>query len=182
MAMNSEYINSMKEWDLEDIVDHVKSTHHAYLKANFPVIVRLLEKLVAKYPNKYPELKEIHDIFVDFTDDLSRHLVKEEEILFPYFEKLGSYLNNPKAFEPAFFGSLQKPVQVMEEEHDDEHIVIEKVKKLSNNYTPPADADPSHKMLYFKLKEFEDDINIHHTIENEILFAKAEEAEKILKV
>ena len=68
--MNSEYINSMKEWDLEDIVDHVKSTHHAYLKANFPVIVRLLEKLVAKYPNQYPELKESHDIFVDFTDCL----------------------------------------------------------------------------------------------------------------
>ncbi len=180
--MNAEYINSMKEWDLEDIVDHVKSTHHAYLKANYPVIVRLLGKLVDKYPNKYPELREINEIFTDFTDDLARHLVKEEEILFPYFERLGSYLNNPNAYEPAFFGSLHKPVQVMEEEHDDEHIVIEKIKKLTNNYTPPADADPSHKMLYFKLKEFEEDIDIHHTIENDILFAKAEEAEKKLNV
>ena len=182
MAKNTAYINSMKEWDLEDIVDHVKSTHHAYLKANYPIIVGLLEKLMEKYPKKYPEIKEIHEIFVEFTDDMSRHLVKEEEILFPYFKKLGKYLNDPKSYEPAFFGSLKKPVKVMEGEHDDEHAIIEKIKQLSNNYTPPADADPTHKMLYFKLKEFQEDIDLHHTIENDILFAKAEEAEKKLNV
>ena len=55
---------------------------------------------------------------------------------------------------------------------------MDEIKKLTNNFTAPADAEPSIHFLYFKLKEFDDDMEVHHEIENHILFKKASEIEK----
>ena len=78
MAKNTEYINSMKEWDLEDIVDHVKSTHHAYLKANYPIIVRLLEKVMEKNRTWDLMTKENPDGAVLVTTKKFGNLVKDK--------------------------------------------------------------------------------------------------------
>ena len=68
----------------------------------------------------------------------------------------------------------------MEEDHDDSHNIMDEIKKLTNNFTAPTDAPPSIHFLYFKLKEFDDDMEVHHEIENHILFKKASEIEKEL--
>ena len=179
MVNTAQYIESLKSWDLEDLVDHVMNTHHAYLKANYPLILKLMDKLDGK-TSEDETLKKIKELFTDFTDDLARHLVKEEEILFPYFKKLGASKNAGSTVEQATFGNLQKPIELMEEEHDDSHDVFDQIKELTNGFQAPKDAEPSLHFLYFKLKEFDDDMEVHHMLENDILFTKASELEKEL--
>ena len=110
---HNEYVKALEAWNLEDIVEHVENTHHAYLKANFPLIHRLIDKLRVAYPEK-TEYQEIHELFTEFTDDLARHLIKEEEILFPYFKQLGKSVRDHSKVEPAIFGKLRKPIEIME--------------------------------------------------------------------
>jgi regulator of cell morphogenesis and NO signaling len=176
MSKNKNYISSLKAWNLDDLVDHVLNTHHAYLKANYPLIHQLIDKLISQEPGNETAQK-INKLYSHFTSDLARHLIKEEEILFPYFKTLGQ-IKDKESFEPASFGSLPKPIEMMENEHDDSHTQFEQIKKITNNFTPDQGASPVTHSLYFKLKEFDDDMEIHHELENEILFAKAREIEE----
>lgn len=166
----------LKSWNLDDLVDHVMNTHHAYLKANYPLILKLMEKLDGK-TKEDDVIKKINILFKQFTDDLALHLVKEEEILFPYFKRLGESKLAGKTIEPATFGNLKRPIEMMEEDHDDSHDIMGKIKELTNNFTPLPDAEPSIHFLYFKLKEFDEDMEIHHELENHILFKKASDIE-----
>jgi len=47
------------------------------------------------------------------------------------------------------------------------------IRKLSDNYEPPADACTTFKLTYHELKEFESDLHQHIHLENNILFPKA---------
>ena len=71
---------------------------------------------------------------------------------------------------------------MMEEEHDDSQDIMGKIKEITNNFTADKDADPSIHFLYFKLQEFDQDLEAHHELEDNLLFKKASELEKELKI
>ena len=62
---------------------------------------------------------------------------------------------------------------MMEMEHISAGNSMAAIKKLSNDYTPPIDACNTYRVLFGKLKEFEDDLHQHINLENNILFPKA---------
>lgn len=178
---SKDYVKALESWNLEDIVDHVENTHHAYLKANFPLIHRLIDKLIDADP-KNKDFKKVKTLFTEFTDDLARHLIKEEEILFPYFKRLAKSAKDHSELEPATFGKLNKPIEIMENEHDSSHDIIDKIKALCNNFEAQATDDPVVHSLYYKFKEFDTDLHVHHEVENGLLFSKAQEIEEKLGV
>lgn len=180
MIQSEEYFEMLKSWNLDDLVDHIMNTHHAYLKANYPLILKLIDKLEGTTQGEV--IKQIKVLFTEFTDDLAIHLVKEEEVLFPYFIKLAESKLEGSKIEAASFGTLSRPIEMMEEEHDDSHDIMDKIKELTNNFTASQDAEPSIHFLYFKLKEFDDDLETHHEIENNLLFTKASVLEKELEI
>jgi len=180
MIQSEEYFEMLKSWNLDDLVDHIMNTHHAYLKANYPLILKLIDKLEGTTQDGV--IKQIKTLFTEFTDDLAIHLVKEEEVLFPYFKKLAESKSAGSKVEAATFGTLSRPIEMMEEEHDDSHDIMDKIKELTNNFTAPQDAEPSIHFLYFKLKEFDDDLETHHELENNLLFTKASVLEKELEI
>jgi regulator of cell morphogenesis and NO signaling len=51
---------------------------------------------------------------------------------------------------------------------------------LTNDYTPPSNACVSHKVTFSKLRELDNDLMQHMHLENNILFPRAIEMEKIL--
>jgi regulator of cell morphogenesis and NO signaling len=67
----------------------------------------------------------------------------------------------------------------MRHEHDTEGERFRRIAALSNNYTPPDDACTTYKVAYSMLKEFEQDLHLHIHLENNILFPKAIELEKL---
>ncbi len=180
MIQSEEYFDMLKSWNLDDLVDHIMNTHHAYLKANYPLILKLIDKL--DYKTQSDVIREIKLLFTEFTDDLAIHLVKEEEVLFPYFKKLAVSKSLGSKVEPSNFGTLSKPIEMMEDDHDDSHDIMDKLKELTNNFTAPQDADPSVHFLYFKLKEFDEDLEMHHELEDKLLFTKASILEKELEI
>jgi regulator of cell morphogenesis and NO signaling len=85
-----------------------------------------------------------------------------------------------KKIETPHFGTVENPVAMMKEEHDNEGVRFRKIAELSHNYTPPKDACSTYSVTFALLKEFEADLHLHIHLENNILFPKALQMEKEL--
>jgi regulator of cell morphogenesis and NO signaling len=58
---------------------------------------------------------------------------------------------------------------------------LAKIRALSGDYEAPAGACPSYKGLYHGLQEFERDLHHHVHLENNILFPRALEMDRMLQ-
>ncbi len=112
-----------------------------------------------------PELNVIRDRVDELITELSVHMKKEERILFPYIKQLAS----SDGKRPGGFSSVMQAISVMEHDHDIAGALIEEIRQISNDYTTPVNACNSFKFLHHKLKEFQDDLNMHIHLENNIL-------------
>jgi regulator of cell morphogenesis and NO signaling len=68
----------------------------------------------------------------------------------------------------------------MEHEHENAGNLMHEINMLTNSYEAPADACTTFNILYKELAEFEKDLHVHIHLENNILFPKAIELEKVL--
>ncbi len=167
-------------WNIDFLADYILNTHHQYVKRAIPVIYEYTQKVASVHGDRHPEALTIAELFLTVSDELNRHMCKEEDILFPYVKHLSIAEKNGMLVESPSFGTVKGPISIMEHEHDEVGKLLEKIKALSNNYTPPADACTTYKLAYSKLQEFENDLHKHVHLENNILFPKAIELEKRL--
>jgi regulator of cell morphogenesis and NO signaling len=134
---------------------------------------------VAKvHGDRHPEAIEVAEIFKRLGKDLSLHLMKEENILFPFVKELVHKRKQSAGTSFATFDSISTPTQMMETEHEQAGEDMASIRTLTNNYSLPADVCTSYTILYKKLQEFENDLFNHVHLENNILFPKAIELEK----
>ena len=77
--------------------------------------------------------------------------------------------------------TLRKPIEeVMIKEHDITGSALHRLRKITNNYTPPEKACITHKITFSKLKELDKDLVQHIHLESNILFPKAIKMEQEL--
>ncbi|QEC69204.1 iron-sulfur cluster repair di-iron protein [Panacibacter ginsenosidivorans] len=168
------------DWSLDFLADYIVNTHHSYVKKSLPEIQGYAAKVAQVHGDKHPELLAIHQLVEEIKAELSAHMIKEENILFPYIKELVTSKNNAQTMHVAHFGTIQNPIAMMEMEHELVGKNLEEIRTLSNNYALPQDACASYSLLYRMLDEFEDDLHTHVHLENNILFPKALEFEKQL--
>lgn len=168
-------------WNVSFLVDYILNTHHKYVKQAIPVIYDYTQKVARVHGDRHPEAIAIAEKFLFVTDELNRHICKEEDVLFPYIKHLAIAHDNGMKVEASPFGTVEAPISAMEDDHDLVGKMMEEIRILANNYVPPADACATYKLSYLKLKEFEDDLHKHIHLENNILFPKAAELEKQLQ-
>src|SRR5262249_15868222 len=68
---------------LNQLIDNIVGTHHAYVKQELPRLQQLLHKVLSVHGKAHPELAKIRDVFQGMADELTAHMMKEERILFP---------------------------------------------------------------------------------------------------
>ena len=158
---------------LGNLIEHIVTTHHVYVKQEIPRLQQLLHKVVSVHGKTHPELGQIQQIFHAMSDELTSHMMKEENILFPHIVALENAISNGRPKPRPMFGTLSNPVRMMELEHDSAGAAIKSISELSGNYTPPDEACFSYKTLYSALKDFESDLHQHVHLENNILFPRA---------
>lgn len=168
-----------KSWPLDLLVDYIEKRHHRYVEQKIPEIKPFLAKVVRVHGERHPELKEIETLFLDSAGELTKHMKKEELILFPFIKDLvKSKSSGEGTFAP--FGTVQNPISMMMSEHDVEGERFRQIAALTDNYTPPADACNTYRVTFSLLQEFEDDLHTHIHLENNILFPKSIELESEL--
>ena len=154
---------------LNELTQHIVSTHHAYLRQELPRLEFLTQKVVNAHGERHVALQQVHHIFMNLKADMEAHMRKEEEILFPMCQQLDSATEIPEFH----CGSLRHPIAVMLREHDDAGVALETMRQLTQNYTPPADACNTYRAMLVSLAQLEADMHQHVHKENNILFPRA---------
>ena len=170
-----------KSWPLDLLADYVEKKHHRYVENKVPIIKQYLDKICKVHGKHHPELFKINELFIESSNELTKHMKKEELILFPFIRKMVASKENGTDLPAPHFGSVENPVEMMMHEHTAEGERFREIEELSSKYTPPSEACNTYRVSFAMLKEFEQDLHLHIHIENNILFPKSIELEKELK-
>jgi regulator of cell morphogenesis and NO signaling len=165
-----------RDWQIQPLaalIAHIQNTHHKYTREELARLQPLFEKVCAVHGKNHPELLEIQESFRNLAQELSAHMMKEEMILFPYISTIEGVVARSETIARPPFGSIRKPVSMMEHEHNSAGNTLRAMRQASNGYSAPADSCVSYKTLYTALAMFEADLHQHIHLENNILFPRA---------
>jgi regulator of cell morphogenesis and NO signaling len=162
---------------LAELTKHIRERHHQYVRDAIPRLRGLLAKIREKHGSKHRELGEIEKLFGDVAREMTSHMQKEEQILFPFIDAMERAANGSGAVEPPFFQTVKNPIYSMMQEHDNAGELLRQIREQSSGFKAPADACTSYQAAYQGLEEFEKDLHLHVHLENNILFPRAVEME-----
>jgi len=157
-----------KEWrtaPLADIIDHIIVRYHDRHREQLPELIYQATKVERVHADKPNVPKGLTKYLTMLHEELSSHMMKEEQILFPMIKQgMGSHATGP--------------ITVMESEHDEAGELLEVIKHTTNNVTPPPEACTTWKAMYNGINELIDDLMNHISLENNVLFPRALAGEK----
>jgi regulator of cell morphogenesis and NO signaling len=161
------------QWPVARLVDHIVAAHHDYVRVALPRIAGYLAKLAQVHGARHPELAQVAAEFEVMGRDLLQHMRKEEHVLFPYIRDL----EGPARPGPSPFGTVENPIRMMEREHEEAGAQLREIRRLTSDYTAPADGCTTYRVCFEELAHFERDLHRHVHLENNILFPKAVQLE-----
>ena len=159
---------SWVDLDPPALVDHIVSTHHAYLHEELPLLDALAAKVLGVHGERHPELAEVRTLVGEIYADLKPHLLKEERVLFPAIRELA------RGRSEFPFGPIANPVRMMRFEHDRAGELLSALRRATGGYDVPVDGCASFRSLYERLAALELDTHVHIHKENHVLFPAAE--------
>lgn len=183
-AVGSGPTSASADWQampLRVLIRHILETHHVYTRMAIETVRALSEKVANRHGAHHPEVMKVRDLAFALTDELGPHLMKEEQILFPYVEELELAANGMGPAPQGCFPTVQSPIYVMMMEHESAGEVLAELRKVTNEYALPADACLSFRALYEQMMQFEADLHQHIHLENNVLFPRAIKLEQTVQ-
>ena len=171
-----------RDWNagpLSELIDHILDTHHAYLRTELPRLAQMLAQVIEKHGENHPEsLPALDETYTGLKKELTDHMWKEENVLFPLVKELERSQSSGSGAGPQRM-PVSAPIMVMEQEHE-AAAAMREMRRLTGDYTPPEDACNTYRALLDGLQRFEADTHQHIHLENNILFPKAIELQESL--
>jgi len=164
-------VPSPRDWaqaPLADLIQHIVATHHDYLREELPRLELLLDKVLRAHGERHPELGRVGELYRALAADLAPHMIKEEQILFPFITQMEQGQSGSSCF-----GTVQSPIRVMEMEHEAVGALLAELRELTGAYTVPADGCATFRALYDGFEVLEQDLHLHIYLENQILHPRA---------
>ena len=162
---------------LAALAQHIVEKHHSFTAAETTRLEALFVKVCGVHGERHPELHGMQTKFTELADELRTHMLKEENILFPYLAAMERAVREKEPVPRAMFGSVKNPVRAMMQDHDSAGEALRALRAASYSYSLPEDACSSYRELYRSLEAFEADLHTHVHLENNILFPRALEME-----
>jgi regulator of cell morphogenesis and NO signaling len=168
------------ELSLSRLIQHIVRLHHQDIRQDLPRLVELVHAVAEKHAKRAPGLGEVEKLIAELHVDLSEHIGKEEQVLFPYIAQLHD--EPPMAFRPpqAGFSRVGQPVFIMVQEHEREKLIVAKLRQLTDDLKPPVWACSAFVALYSGLRAFAERFQEHIRLENDVLFPRAMHMEETL--
>lgn len=172
---------NFSEWDIVFLIDYIVNVHHSFLRMTLVETQELLKDFSKEHIKKFsylPELEKSVDLMVK---RIMPSMQQEEEVIFPYIRQIAHAHKHREPYASLFIRTLRKPVEeIMFKGHKTVTSIIDSIRKLTNNYTIPEKACLSHKVVFSRLKELDNDLMQHLTLEDTILFPQVMAIEKEL--
>ena len=165
---------------LTDLADHIATWHHAYFREQLPRLGVLLDKVAARHGRRHPHLFDLQQIYRQFSDQLLKHLMREELAVFPSIRALDDASGLPQSMCECFVSGIRHTIQVMRDEHRDLTRLLANMRKLTFGFWPPGDATREYRELLDSLEGLESDLKRGIHKEDDLLFPCAATAEDSL--
>ena len=162
---------SARDWrgdDLKTMASNIVSMYHEYTRQELATLTPLANKVLGVHGQRRPELADVVTLVDALSADMLPHMLKEEQILFPYVGQLEA-----GTAPTPFFGTVKNPVRMMMLEHDRVGELLATLRTVTNEYALPEGACFSYRELYRRLAEFEVRTHEHIHIENNLFFPRA---------
>jgi regulator of cell morphogenesis and NO signaling len=117
-------------------------------------------------------MQEVFQLFGTLQQEMDSHMQKEELVLFPRIKDVEKAIQQKEFSAALNVGYISQPIHMMEMEHEEAGSLMAEIHKLTNAYTPPADACTTFRTSLAELKAFEEDLHRHVHLENHILFPR----------
>ncbi len=173
--------DDLHDWSastLEKLVNHIVTTHHEYVRQEIPRLQTILEKVEAVHGKNHPQVTTVRGLFLELAQEMIAHMMKEEEVLFPYVIWMEKAVEAGRPAPPAFFGSVRNPTANMVQEHEAAGQLLQDIRKQCDDFRVPEGVCPTYRAMYQGLEDFERDLHQHVHLENNILFPRALQTEK----
>jgi regulator of cell morphogenesis and NO signaling len=157
---------------LRDLVRHIVARHHEYTRKALDRLDRLSAGLAATGYDKNIELLRVRRLLQAMDWDLRPHLMKEEETLFPYIERL-DVGGRGRRHVSAPSGGAAHFIRMMLHEHVHVETSLRELRSQTQGYTVPAHTGLAWRALYAGLQELERDLIEHIQLETNVLFPRA---------
>lgn len=165
---------------LQRLIQHIVRLHHRSVRQQLPPLVALAGELASRQGEHTPELIAIAQLMDELQGELLAHIEKEENVLFPYI----AYLDQPSGMAAPtgsnFFRRVSQPVRMMMHDHESAARILDDLNRLTNGFNPPDTACATQVAFCAGLRAFEQDLQRHIRIEDDILFPRAVELEDAL--
>ena len=169
-------VSDETDWSIRplgELVDHITEKHHAYLNDALPRLSYLINKVWEAHVRLHPELSDVAEEFAALRTELERHMQDEERVLFP----LCRSIETAGSARPGGKRSLLEMIHRLEDEHVDSSRSFQRLRELTEDFTPPVDGCPTYRVMLSSLAELEEDLRKHVYKENCLLFPRALEME-----
>lgn len=161
------------EWSVDTLIGYIVGTHHAFVRRALPSLVAHTRKIASVHGGRHPELVEVARLTQQVAGEMSSHMIKEEQILFPFIAAAAEAAESGRSAPPAPFGSIESPIAMMEHEHEAAGAAMASIRALTGGYTTTEDGCTTYRVALQELEAFERDLHTHVHLENNILFPKA---------
>ena len=154
-------------------MSYIVGNHHAFVRQAMPVLLTHTKKVAGVHGDRHPELPEVARLFNEVAGEMTSHMAKEEQILFPYIVALEEASRSAGRGPSAPFGTVRNPIRMMEAEHESAGDAMARIRSLTSDYAIPDGACTTYRVSLQELEAFERDLHEHVHLENNILFPKA---------
>jgi len=165
---------SREEWTgatLAELVDYILVTHHRYTWAELEFLDGLIAEAIES-GDSVPLLEPLQRIFRHLRGKIECHLANEESRFFPAVIRLESH---------NYTGAVEAILDALEEEQGQVTLGFDRLRDITNQYTPPGDAGEAVGEIFRRLRALEEDLKIHAELETRILFPRAAQLEPRLR-
>lgn len=157
---------------LAELTQHIRDAHHAYLRAELPAIWELLREGCAARAGAEIDVKRFAQLFGLFRSTLDSHLRKEEDILFPFIERLECAIGTGGAAPRHRFGLLALPIEILEAEHALGDALLDRMRRIWQPWTGGDELPCWQTGLYEHMHWLEADMQRHVHLEDAVLFPR----------
>lgn len=142
-----------------DVAAHIVATYHQPLREELPRLETMARKVAKVHADRDPEgrLAQILSTLLELRSELEEHMAREESTLFPAL----------------LAGAAPPDVGRYVDEHAAAGDRLARLRALTDQFQPPADACNTWRALWAGLEDLEATMHLHVHLENNVLFRRS---------
>ena len=164
---------------LSEIIAHVIETHHAFVRTQSEFIEQLIDELLSLNEDN-PRIAELRLLNRTLISELTDHMRKEEDVLFPAIIGLENAAKRKKTDSNLLPFKVSNRVRLLMLEDEGTGYLLKHLTRGILAFEPPPQSKALYQKVLTAIQSFEADLKRHIYLENSILFPNAINVEKEL--